>query len=168
MHFRHMYVTKSFASWNGHNTNMTTHTPISEANIDSSSSIRNHDTNYSTHKKTRSQGNMVLRKRFRALTTIGFQHAVSKSSCGRHYVICQLLIPAHQPVRMFRSGGRPYWRTPELLWDKGTPLNAFPASVCDEILCFMARSSSQYDYTFKAQPPFRSSVRSSQHLRDII
>jgi hypothetical protein len=53
MHFRHLFVTKSFASWHGHHPNMTTHTPISEAYIDSSSSIRNHDTNYSTHKKTR-------------------------------------------------------------------------------------------------------------------
>jgi hypothetical protein len=33
--------------------NVSTHTPISEACIDSSSSIRNHDTNHSTHKKTR-------------------------------------------------------------------------------------------------------------------
>ena len=57
-------------------------------------------------------------------------------------------------------GGRPYWRTPELLWGKGTPLNAFPVSVCDEILCFMVRSSSQYDYTYAY---FRSKYRQQQH-----
>ena len=50
MHFWHLSVTKSFGIclWRNH-PNTTTHTPSSEACIDSSSSIRNHDTNYSTH-----------------------------------------------------------------------------------------------------------------------
>ena len=52
MHFWHLFATNSLSSWHGHHPNMSAYTPISEVYIDSSNSITNHDTNYSTHKKT--------------------------------------------------------------------------------------------------------------------
>jgi hypothetical protein len=43
MHFRHLPAMNSLSSWHGHHPNMSAYTPISEAYIDSSSIIRNHD-----------------------------------------------------------------------------------------------------------------------------